>query len=189
MIVLTRILQLVFVIILLFIFILPIFFISIAIKLSSKGPVIHLSKRIGRNNKIFLMPKFRTMHINSPNVATHLLNNDKNYITKIGKILRKLSLDEIPQLYSVLIGHMNFIGPRPALYNQYDLINLRTKNNIHKLKPGITGLAQVNGRDLLSIDQKVKLDNEYMKKKSFTLDLNIIVKTFFSFINKKDITH
>ena len=169
---------------------LPLFLlISLAIKLEDYGSVIHWSDRVGREKRIFTMPKFRTMHINSPNVATHLLNNDKNYITKIGKILRKLSLDEIPQLYSVLIGHMNFIGPRPALYNQYDLINLRTKNNIHKLKPGITGLAQVNGRDLLSIDQKVKLDNEYMKKKSFTLDLNIIVKTFFSFINKKDITH
>ena len=135
------------------------------------------------------MPKIRTMKLSTPDVATHLLEKDDIYITKIGKILRKTSLDEIPQLYSILIGDMSFVGPRPALFNQYDLIDLRTKKKINLILPGITGLAQINGRDLLSIKQKVSFDNEYLIKRSFFFDIKIILITIIKIFTSKEIAH
>ena len=136
-----KVISLVVIVLLLFF---PFIIISICIKVDSRGPVIHWSKRVGRNNKIFLMPKFRTMKVNTPDLATHLLKNRNNFVTRVGKILRKLSLDEIPQIFSIIRGDMNFIGPRPALYNQYDLIKLRNKFSLSSIKPGITGWAQIN---------------------------------------------
>jgi O-antigen biosynthesis protein WbqP len=167
---------------------LPIIFISIFIAISSSGPIIHWSKRIGRNNKVFLMPKFRTMSINTPDVATHLLE-DKNYITSVGKILRRMSLDELPQLYSILKGDMTFVGPRPALHNQIDLINQRTKLNVHLLIPGLTGLAQINGRDEIEINEKVMLDYQYAKNNSVFIDIKIILLTLKKVFKMKDISH
>lgn len=164
--------------------------IAFIIKIESSGPVIHWSKRVGLNNKIFLMPKFRTMSSNTPQLATHLLNSSKKkFITKFGSYLRKYSFDEIPQLFSILKGDMNFIGPRPALFNQYDLIEKRSIKGIHKFKPGITGYAQINGRDSINIIQKVDLDFFYTTNKSLKLDLNILFKTFFRVLIKKDISH
>ena len=155
----------------------PCLFVSILIKTNSKGPVIHWSKRVGQNNKYFLMPKFRTMKINTPQLATHLLDNPNNYVTTIGRYLRKYSIDELPQFWSVLLGNMSVVGPRPALYNQENLIRLRNKNDISSLKPGVTGWAQVNGRDLNTIDQKVEFEIYYLKNKSFFFDIYIISKT------------
>tara|TARA_B110000444_G_C18518490_1_gene445517 strand:+ start:35 stop:586 length:552 start_codon:yes stop_codon:yes gene_type:complete len=155
----------------------PCLFVSILIKTNSKGPVIHWSKRVGQNNKYFLMPKFRTMKINTPQLATHLLDNPNNYVTTIGRYLRKYSIDELPQFWSVLLGNMSVVGPRPALYNQENLIRLRNKNDISSLKPGVTGWAQVNGRDLNTIDQKVEFEIYYLKNKSFFFDIYIIIKT------------
>ena len=166
-----------------------ILFLFILIYLFDNGKFIHWSKRIGKNNKVFLMPKIRTMKLSTPDVATHLLKKEDTYITNIGKILRKTSLDEIPQLYSILLGDMSFVGPRPALFNQFDLINLRTKKKIHLLVPGITGLAQINGRDLLSIDEKVLYDNEYLIKRSFFFDIKIIIITIVKIFISKEITH
>lgn len=163
--------------------------ISILIKIDSKGPILHWSKRVGKNNVIFLMPKFRTMEVDSPQLATHLMAKEKSYVTKVGGVLRKLSLDELPQLFSIIKGDMNFIGPRPALFNQEDLIELRTQNNIHLMSPGITGWAQVNGRDEISIEEKVRYEKEYLDIKSPTLDLKILFLTFFSVILKKGVTH
>ncbi len=166
-----------------------IFILFITIYIFEKGKFIHWSKRVGKNNKIFLMPKIRTMKLSTPDVATHLLEKDDIYITKIGKILRKTSLDEIPQLYSILIGDMSFVGPRPALFNQYDLIDLRTKKKINLILPGITGLAQINGRDLLSIKEKVSYDNEYLIKRSFFFDIKIILITIIKIFTSKEIAH
>jgi O-antigen biosynthesis protein WbqP len=148
----------------------PILLISIGIKISSKGPIIYWSKRVGKNKIIFLMPKFRTMRDSAPQLSTANMKNHQNYVTHFGKVLRKFSLDEIPQLYSIFKGDMNFIGPRPALYNQYDLIKLRDENGINKFLPGITGWAQVNGRDELSIEKKVNYEYEYILKKSIIFD-------------------
>lgn len=164
-------------------------FISILIKIDSKGPIIHWSKRIGKNEKIFLMPKFRTMHISTPQVATHLFKDQEMHITKFGSFLRKYSLDELPQLYSILVGDMTFIGPRPALFNQQDLIFLRRRNNLNNIKPGITGWAQVNGRDTVSIEEKVILELEYNKKKGIFIDSKIVVMTILKVITKTDINH
>lgn len=164
-------------------------FIGVVIKLESKGPIIHWSKRIGRNNLFFKMPKFRTMYIDTPQVATHLLQDSNSHITKSGKILRKTSLDELPQLWSILIGKMSLVGPRPALYNQDDLMEMRTKVNVHTLAPGLTGLAQIRGRDEIPLDLKVKFDEEYLIKKSFFLDFKIIVLTFLKVVNSKGISH
>jgi O-antigen biosynthesis protein WbqP len=147
------------------------------------------SIRVGKDNVLFKMPKFRTMHLNTPVVATHLLKNPSQYLTSIGLFLRKTSLDEIPQLWSILIGDMSFVGPRPALYNQYDLIKLRTSRGIHKLTPGLTGWAQVNGRDNLSISKKVNFDEEYLKKKSIDFDLKILCLTFIKIIRREGIQH
>ena len=150
---------------------------------------IHLSRRSGQNSKPFLMPKFVTMKINTPQVATHLLKDPEQYLTKLGKFMRKTSLDELPQLYSVLIGDMSIVGPRPALYNQYDLIKKRQSLKIDKLKPGITGYAQINGRDNVSLKRKIKFDYYYLKNKSIKLDLKIISLTLYKLINFKNISH
>src|SRR4030043_778445 len=176
-------------VILLLILIIPMLIISLLIKLTSKGPVLYWSDRPGRNNRIFQMPKFRTMRINTPAVATHLLENPNKYLTPIGPFLRKLSLDELPQLWSVLRGDMSFVGPRPALYNQDDLIELRTKKGIHRLIPGITGWAQVNGRDDIPIPLKVKYDEYYMKNKSFFMDLKILYMTLLKVIKAEGVKH
>ena len=178
-----------FIIFLLVLFFIPVIVISIIIKIDSNGPVIQWSKRVGINNKIFKMPKFRTMYIDTLDLPTHLLDNPKKSITRFGFFLRKTSLDEIPQIYSVLINDMNFIGPRPALHNQYDLINLRTEKNIHTIKPGITGLAQVEGRDDLTIKKKVEYDNVYFKNKGFKINTMIIIKTLRIVIIAKYIKH
>lgn len=167
----------------------PYIMISLLIKLTSSGTVLYWSDRVGRNNQIFKMPKFRTMRINTPAVATHLLENPKQYLTPLGSFLRQSSLDELPQLWSILKGDMSFVGPRPALFNQDDLITLRTHYGVHKLLPGLTGWAQVNGRDELPIADKVKLDVEYLQKKSFIFDLQIIVLTFIKVLCRDGIQH
>ena len=167
----------------------PMLLISIAIRLSSKGSALYWSKRIGKNNKIFKMPKFRSMLIGTPAVATHLLDNPGAYLSPIGGFLRHSSLDELPQLFSVLKGDMSFVGPRPALFNQDDLIALRTEKGVHKLLPGITGWAQVNGRDELSIPDKVALDVEYLNRQSFWFDMKILWMTFLKVIKRDGVSH
>ena len=170
-------------------FLIPFISLCIAVRLSSKGPALYWSDRVGLENKIFKMPKFRTMRIETPNVATHLLDNPTFFYTPIGFFLRKSSFDEIPQLWSILLGHMSFVGPRPALFNQYDLIQLRSKAGVSRLLPGLTGWAQVNGRDHLSIMQKVNLDVEYLNRKSFRFDLYILWITFLKVIGQDGISH
>ena len=167
----------------------PLIVVSMLIVLTSKGPVLHWSKRVGKDNALFLMPKFRTMIIDTPNVATHLLENPSSYYTPIGKFLRKYSIDELPQFYSIVIGDMSLVGPRPALYNQDDLILLRTKAGIDRLLPGVTGLAQVSGRDELSIEKKVEIDKNYQDRKSFEFDLYIIWLTVLNVIKRDNISH
>ena len=176
------------ILLLVFLFI-PISLIIISIKLTSDGPVIHWSDRIGVNNKVFRMPKFRTMAINAPNIATHLIEKPSEFITPVGNFLRRTSLDELPQLFTILKGEMTFVGPRPALFNQNDLIELRNKKNIDKLVPGLTGWAQVNGRDELSIPEKVNLDEEYLKKMSWKMDIQILWLTLIKVIKKDSVTH
>ena len=167
----------------------PMLFIALLVKITSEGPVLYWSDRIGKDNTIFRMPKFRTMRVNTPEVATHLLTTSDQHLTSVGKMLRKFSLDELPQLVSVLKGDMSFVGPRPALYNQDDLVELRTKKDIHKLVPGITGWAQVNGRDELPIPVKVEFDEYYLKHRSFVFDLRILFLTFSSVVSSRGITH
>jgi O-antigen biosynthesis protein WbqP len=167
----------------------PILLITIAILLSSKGSALYWSDRIGKNNKIFKMPKFRSMLIDTPTVATHLLDNPDSYLSPIGGFLRRSSLDELPQFFSVLIGDMSFVGPRPALYNQDDLIALRTEKGVDKLLPGITGWAQVNGRDELSIPDKATLDAEYMHRQSFWFDIKILWMTFLKVVKRDGVSH
>jgi len=167
----------------------PMLLISIAVRLSSKGPALYWSDRVGKNNKIFKMPKFRSMRIDTPAVATHLLDNPGAYLSPIGGFLRHSSLDELPQLFSVLKGDMSFVGPRPALFNQDDLITLRTEKGVDKLLPGITGWAQVNGRDELSIPDKVALDVEYLNRQSFWFDIKILWMTFLKVINRDGVSH
>ena len=167
----------------------PLLIIALLIKITSNGSILFWSKRIGVNNKIFLMPKFRTMKQNTPDVATHLLKDPDQFLTSIGPFLRRSSFDEIPQLYSVLLGDMSLVGPRPALFNQEDLINLRTEKGIHKLKPGITGWAQGNGRDEISIPEKVNFEEEYLKKMSWKMDLHILWLTFIKVIKKDSVIH
>lgn len=161
----------------------------IMVKVTSLGPALHWSKRIGKGNQIFLMPKFRTMKTGTPQLATHLLGDSKSHLTSIGSFLRKSSLDELPQLWSVLKGDMNLVGPRPALFNQYDLRDLRTHYNIHLLAPGVTGWAQINGRDELSIEEKVKLDKQYLDRRALSFDLKIILMTIFKVLLRKGISH
>ena len=185
----TRIFNLAVSLILAIILLIPFLIVCLLVKLTSPGPIIHWSKRIGRNNVIFLMPKFRTMLIDTPQLATHLLGSGKSYLTPVGSFLRKSSLDEIPQLLSVIKGDMELVGPRPALFNQYDLMELRTKNNVHTLAPGVTGWAQINGRDELSIEEKVKYDKEYLDKKTLWFDIKIIFLTAYKVILRKDISH
>ncbi|EJT6167529.1 sugar transferase [Clostridium perfringens] len=153
--------------------------ISLLVKLTSKGPVFFKQRRIGKNNEEFNILKFRSMRIDTPNVATHLLKDPSVFITPLGKFLRKTSLDELPQLINILKGEMSIVGPRPALYNQYDLIDMRTEVGVHKLVPGLTGWAQVNGRDEISLEEKVALDKEYMNMQSFWMDIKIIFMTAF----------
>lgn len=162
------------------------------VKITSKGPVLYWSKRVGINNHLFNMPKFRSMLINTPAIATHIMNQQENpqqFLTIIGRFIRKASLDEIPQLWSVLKGDMSIVGPRPALFNQGDLIKLRTESGVHRLKPGITGWAQVNGRDEILIPQKVKLDTYYLKHKSFWLDCYIILLTVLKVLKRDNVSH
>jgi O-antigen biosynthesis protein WbqP len=163
--------------------------IAIAIRLASKGPVLNWSDRVGKNNKIFKMPKFRSMLVNTPVVASHLLDNPDIYLTPIGGFLRSTSLDELPQLLSVLKGDMSFVGPRPALYNQKNLITLRIEKGVDKLSPGITGWAQVNGRDELLIPDKVALDVEYLNHQSFWFDMKILWMTFLKVMNRDGVSH
>ena len=167
----------------------PMLLISITVRLTSKGSALYWSDRVGKNNELFKMPKFRSMRIDTPAVATHLLDNPNAYLSSIGGFLRKSSLDELPQLFSVLKGDMSFVGPRPALYNQDDLITLRTKRGVDKLLPGITGWAQVNGRDELSIPDKVALDVEYLNRQSFWFDIKILWMTFLKVIKRDGVSH
>ncbi len=168
----------------------PLFlFISLAIKYEDRGSVIYWSNRVGREKRIFRMPKFRTMLIDSPQVATHLLENPNVLITKVGFFLRRYSIDELPQLWSILIGDMSFVGPRPALFNQDDLVRIREERSINSLKPGLTGWAQVNGRDDLSIEEKVEYDNEYKSKASILFDIGIILKTIKIVITRFGVKH
>jgi O-antigen biosynthesis protein WbqP len=167
----------------------PFCIVWILVKLTSPGPAIHWSKRIGKKNEIFLMPKFRTMRIDTPQLATHLLNDGKNYLTPVGSFLRKSSLDELPQLWSVFKGDMNLVGPRPALFNQYDLRDLRTEFDIHKIAPGVTGWAQINGRDELSIEEKVKFDKQYFDQRSLWFDIKIIFWTAYKVLVRSNIHH
>jgi len=167
----------------------PMLIIAVSVKLTSKGPVLYWSNRVGKKNKVFKMPKFRTMMSDTPAMATHLMNNPEQYCTLVGSFLRKSSLDELPQLYSVLKGDMSFVGPRPALFNQDDLIELRTKKGIHNLIPGITGWAQINGRDDLPIPEKVDLDEFYLKNHSFMFDLKTLFLTFFNVLWSKGVQH
>ena len=175
--------------ILIIIMALPIVLIAMLIKLTSRGPAIYWSERVGKDNKNFNMPKFRTMRKDSPVIATHLMQNVENYLTSFGSFLRTTSLDELPQFWSVLKGDMSFVGPRPALFNQEDLIALRTEKGVHKLIPGITGWAQVNGRDDLPISVKVEYDEYYLKNQSFFFDLKILWNTFFKVIKKEGVAH
>jgi O-antigen biosynthesis protein WbqP len=161
----------------------------LAVRLTSEGPIFYWSDRVGRQNKLFKMPKFRTMKINTSPVATHLLTNPEQYLTPIGSFLRKSSLDELPQLWSILKGDMSFVGPRPALFNQDDLVALRTKAGVHLLLPGLTGWAQINGRDELPIPEKVLLDEVYLKERSFWFDCKIIVLTFLKVLSRDNVQH
>jgi len=168
---------------------LPAFILALMVRITSPGPAIYWSERVGRGNKNFLMPKFRTMCIDTPEVATHLLKNAGHYLTPLGSFLRKTSLDELPQLWSVLKGDMSFVGPRPALYNQDDLIRMRTEKGISALTPGMTGWAQIHGRDDISIPDKVAYDEYYLQKRSFSLDLKILWNTLFKVLKKEGVVH
>jgi O-antigen biosynthesis protein WbqP len=167
----------------------PALLVAMAVRLTSKGPVLYWSDRVGRNNAIFKMPKFRSMREGTPAVATHLLNDAQTHLTPIGYFLRKSSLDELPQLWSILTGEMSFIGPRPALFNQQDLITLRTERGVHTLLPGLTGWAQVNGRDELTITQKVSFDAEYLTRQGLCFDIKILWMTFLKVIERDGISH
>lgn len=167
----------------------PVLLVAAAVRLSSSGPALYWSDRVGRNNKIFKMPKFRSMRVGTPAVATHLLTDAKSHLTPIGSFLRKSSLDELPQLWSILAGDMSFVGPRPALFNQHDLVALRTQQGVHALVPGLTGWAQVNGRDELPIPDKVKLDVEYLQRQSLVFDLRILWLTFVKVLRRDGVSH
>jgi O-antigen biosynthesis protein WbqP len=184
-----RIFDLVLVVLAGLILILPCTVVAIMVRITSIGPVLYWSDRVGRDNRIFKMPKFRSMRVGTPAVATHLLSDPDRHLTPIGNLLRKSSLDELPQLWSILKGDMSFVGPRPALYNQADLIELRTQSGVHALVPGLTGLAQINGRDELPIPQKVALDIEYLQQKSIALDIRILFLTAIKVIMRSGVTH
>jgi O-antigen biosynthesis protein WbqP len=184
-----RIVDILLAIVALLILFVPILLVTLAVKLTSRGPAIYWSNRVGRNNRIFSMPKFRTMKVDTPAVATHLLTNPASYLTPIGSFLRKSSLDELPQLWSIFRGDMSWVGPRPALFNQEDLISLRTERQVHLLTPGLTGWAQINGRDELPIPEKVELDAFYLKHRSLTLDMKILLLTFLKVIKRDGVSH
>ena len=167
----------------------PMLLVFLAVRLTSPGPALYWSDRIGRHNKIFKMPKFRSMRVGTPAVATHLLADAKSHLTPIGSFLRESSLDELPQLWSILVGSMSFVGPRPALFNQHDLIALRTQHGVHNLVPGLTGWAQVNGRDELPIPDKVNLDAAYLQQQSLLFDLRILWMTFVKVLNRDGVSH
>lgn len=167
----------------------PVLLVALAVRLTSPGPALYWSDRVGRHNRIFRMPKFRSMRTDTPAVATHLLTEPGRYLTPIGPFLRKSSLDELPQLWSILRGDMSFVGPRPALFNQDDLIALRTQQGVHELVPGLTGWAQVNGRDELPIPQKVALDAEYLRRQSLWFDLHILWMTFVKVLRRDGVAH
>ena len=171
------------------ILVVPVLFVAIAVCVTSKGPVLYWSDRVGRNNVIFKMPKFRSMLVGTPAVATHLLGNAQLHLTPIGSFLRRSSLDELPQLWSILVGDMSFVGPRPALFNQRDLIALRTRHDIHSLVPGLTGWAQVNGRDELLIPEKVKLDLIYLQRQSLWFDFYILWVTLVRVLRREGVSH
>ena len=173
----------------LLILLLPIGLVAVIVKLTSRGPIVYWSDRVGQYNKIFKMPKFRTMRIDTPAVATHLLSNPKQFLTPVGSFLRKSSLDELPQLWSIVKGDMSFVGPRPALFNQDDLVALRSQYGVDKVLPGLPGWAQVNGRDELPIPDKVKLDVDYVSRQSFGLDVKIIFLTFLKVVRRDGVTH
>ncbi len=162
---------------------------AVAVRLESPGPALHWSRRVGRDNRLFAMPKFRSMRTDTPDVATHLLADPAQWITPLGGWLRRTSLDELPQLWSILTGEMSFVGPRPALHNQDDLIALRTSEGVHRLRPGLTGWAQVNGRDDLPIPEKVRLDRAYLERMSFGLDLRILAATARAALTGRGVSH
>jgi O-antigen biosynthesis protein WbqP len=174
---------------LLVVFFFPILFVAALVRFTSPGPALYWSQRFGKNNALFSMPKFRTMKIDAPEVATHLLENPASYLTSIGPFLRKTSLDELPQLWSILCGDMSFVGPRPALFNQIDLVELRTQCGVDSLTPGLTGWAQINGRDELPIAEKVALDKDYLKNQSLLLDIKILWLTLFAVLDQKGVSH
>jgi O-antigen biosynthesis protein WbqP len=163
--------------------------IAIAVRLTSRGPLLYWSNRVGRNNRVFRMPKFRTMNVHTPEVATHLLQNPEAHLTAIGPFLRRTSLDELPQIYSILKGDLSFVGPRPALHNQDDLVALRTEHGVHELVPGLTGWAQVNGRDDLPIPVKVKYDCEYLRKRTLLFDIRILLRTIVQVLRGDGVMH
>lgn len=167
----------------------PIFMVALMVRATSTGPVLYWSERVGRKNKTFRMPKFRSMRVGTPAVATHLLANASSHLTPIGSFLRRSSLDELPQLWSILVGDMSFVGPRPALFNQDDLISLRTNQGVHLLLPGLTGWAQVNGRDELPIPAKVRLDVEYLQQQSLIFDIRILWLTFVKVLRRDGVSH
>ena len=167
----------------------PMLMVALLIKLTSNGPVLYWSNRVGRDNVIFKMPKFRTMLVDTPALPTHLFSNPDRFLTPIGKILRRTSIDELPQLWSILKGDMSIVGPRPALFNQDDLVALRTKKGVHLLTPGLTGSAQINGRDELPIPVKVEFDEYYLKNQSFLFDLKIISQTIFKVTKGDGVSH
>jgi O-antigen biosynthesis protein WbqP len=168
---------------------LPVLLVAWSVRFTSKGPALYWSDRVGRNNALFKMPKFRSMRVGTPAVATHLLGDPSAHLTPIGSFLRKSSLDELPQLWCILKGEMSFVGPRPALFNQEDLIELRTANSVHSLRPGLTGWAQVNGRDELPIPQKVTFDLEYLQRQSFWFDIYILWLTFIKVLRRDGVSH
>ncbi len=163
--------------------------IAVAVRLTSPGPALHWSERVGRDNALFAMPKFRTMRLDTPQVATHLLSEPDRWVTPLGRFLRRTSLDELPQLWSVLKGDMSLVGPRPALFNQADLVALRTEAGVSRLRPGITGWAQVNGRDELPIPEKVRLDAEYLRRRSLMLDVALILRTLLHAVAGRGVSH
>jgi O-antigen biosynthesis protein WbqP len=171
------------------IFLVPAFVVAILVRLTSRGPVLYWSERVGAGNTAFKMPKFRTMRVDTPTVATHLLDNPSAWLTPVGGFLRKSSLDELPQLWSILKGDMSFVGPRPALFSQDDLIDLRTCFGVHELVPGLTGWAQINGRDELLVQEKVKLDAEYVRRQSLPFDLQILGITALKVLKREGVAH
>ena len=171
------------------ILIIPCAVVAVMVRITSPGPILYWSDRVGRGNSIFKMPKFRSMRVGTPALATHLLTDPDSHLTPVGSFLRKSSLDELPQLWSIIKGNMSFVGPRPALYNQQDLIELRTQNGVHVLVPGLTGWAQVNGRDELPIPQKVAFDTEYLRRKSIIFDIRILFLTLLKVIMRNDVAH